>query len=321
MKAAITAVLILLAAVAMANLFHVKQISSVAPPPAPAASAPSQPASRPVTQCALGALPTWNDGLAEICYYDARRPIYGVERRYTSVHIVNREWFDPAAGVKTDRIDDPTAVAVLKLNIAEEVPTENYNYRLLTTLFARRDDLSPLKLVGSSQEWCGSIFNIFRWRDDRLDARTFSYFEGEAEQRLELAVAVRPLEAFLLIARDAVASGDVNNREAAAPYLTQLATARRGPASRTPAPVGCQIRIEPAADVTVPAGRFMARRILLTPGDDAGPLGDALIEVAPPHRVLRYSLGGTAGELRGVERRAYWDAKWGSEHYERGRAP
>ncbi|MDX2199953.1 MAG: hypothetical protein SF069_13410 [Phycisphaerae bacterium] len=321
MKLAITAVVILLAAVAMANLFHVKQISSVEPQPVPTAPASSQPASRPGTRSALGALPVWNDGLAEICYYDARRPIYGVERRYTSVHIVNREWFEPVAGVKTDRIDDPTAVAVLKLNVAEEVPTENYNYRLLTTLFVRRDDLSPLKLVGSSQEWCGSIFNIFRWQDDRLDGRTFSYFEGEAEQTFELAVAVRPLEAFLLIARDAVASGDAQPRERAAPYLAQLAPARRGPASRTPAPLGCQVRVEPAAHATVPAGRFMARRVLLTAGDDAGPLGEALIEVAPPHRVLRYALGGVIGELRDVERRAYWDGKWSSEHYERGRAP
>jgi hypothetical protein len=36
---------------------------------------------------------------------------------------------------------------------------------------------------------------------------------------------------------------------------------------------------------------------------------------------VKYDLGGESGELRFVERRAYWDRKWKSGFYEPGHAP
>jgi len=115
----------------------------------------------------LGSLDTWDDGLAEMSYYRAMDTLYGKPRSYTRVVIINRQWMHPQSGVKTDLIASDS-VQVLKANIVEEIPTENYNYRYQTTIFLDRNDLSPFKMVTSSQEWCGTTFKHLRWSNDEL---------------------------------------------------------------------------------------------------------------------------------------------------------
>ena len=91
-------------------------------------------------QAAIGSLPYWDDGLAEMSYYRATDVIYGKPRGYVRVHMINRQWMDPTTGVKA--VEAPGSIPVLKLNISEEVPTENYNYRYMTSIFLQRNNLA-----------------------------------------------------------------------------------------------------------------------------------------------------------------------------------
>lgn len=272
----------------------------------------------------LGRLKIWDDGLSEMCYFDATDRIYDTERRYTRVTMVNREWLDPTTRVKSDRPitggDNSTAdqrTAVLKLNIAEEIPTENYNYRLLVTVFLNRDTLELEKLTASSQEWCGATFSQWIRQPGGLVIRSFSYFDGEADQTrtLENGVGVYPPDALLLIARNVVAnSRDVrirlgpkvrSNHAATDLVLTGLVSR----AESLNSPFECA------------AGQFDASRVSFT--DESGSIrGTFVIESAVPCRLLSYDFhDGTTGTLRFCERRAYWDRNWPSRYYPKGAAP
>lgn len=260
----------------------------------------------------LGGLPIWDDGLAEMCYYDATTSIYGKPRHYTRVHLVNREWFELESGVKTDQTESATARPVLKLNIAEEIPTANYNYRYLTTLFANRATLWPHKLVVSSQEWCGSTFKHLRWRDDALHVQSFSYFEGAADATTTLPANVLPFEAAFLIAREVALGGappaDVRwlppVRTNRAPRLTPIADAKWE--------VGARSKLQ------VKLGEIECVEVRFT-------LGDATcrfwVETAPPHRLVKFAGFDESFELVGYEHRAYWDARWTSNFYPPNDAP
>ena len=118
-------------------------------------------------------LPVWEDGSSEMSYYDAKDNIYGTPRKYTRIHMLNRQWMEPISGVKVAK-GSPESVAVFKLNIAEEIPTENYDYRYLTTLFLRRPGLEPFKMAVSRQEWFGTTYKQLRWQNKKVTNRSFS---------------------------------------------------------------------------------------------------------------------------------------------------
>lgn len=253
----------------------------------------------------------WDDGLSEMCFYDAELELYAQTRRYTRAHLLNREWFDPAAGVKTDRTGDPTAVAVMKLNIAEEAPTENYNYRYLTTLFAERDSLLPRKLAASSQEWCGNAYQHLRWSEAGLHFRSFSYFEGEAEHDVRMPVEVWPFETVFLLGREYVATGRV-------PTVTRmLAPVRRLRGGPKELGAVSFSRTEPQR-LSTPAGVYDAVEVVM---EASGVAYRLWFDAATPHLLLKFDFPGERGVLRHHERRAYWDRAWRSGFHEPGQAP
>ncbi|MHC4236424.1 MAG: hypothetical protein ACYSUQ_15005, partial [Planctomycetota bacterium] len=147
----------------------------------------------------------WEDGLSEMCYYAASETIYGKERHFIRVHMINRQWMDAASGVKAEP-GSSASVPVFKFVATEEVPAENYNYRYLTTVFLQRRDLSPFKVTVSSQEWCGTTFKHLRWGDQDLEARVFSYFPGEGDGTWRRPAENMPYEALFVIAREVAAS-------------------------------------------------------------------------------------------------------------------
>jgi len=259
----------------------------------------------------LGALPVWDDGLAEICYYDATRVIYGEPRRYTRVHLFNREWFDTAAGVKTEHRDAPAAVAVFKLNIAEEIPTENYNYRFLTTLFIDRAAMKPYKLVSSSQEWCGATYKHLRWSPAGLELRSFSYFEGEAEQAGTAPAEALPQEALFVLARQWTASG-------AAPRSLELLPAMRGSHGVEPQAQTAAVEDEGVQRARSGAGSIDVRVFRVQRGDETQRFR---VDTEAPFRVVSWEGPGETMSLRRVERRAYWDRSSRSREYRPGQAP
>jgi len=257
----------------------------------------------------LSSLPLWDDGLSEMCFYDAVDVIYGQERSYTRVHLFNRQWMSSETGVKAGP-EDPNAVSVFKLNVAEEIPTENYNYRYLTTIFLRRPDLAPFKLAVSSQEWCGTTFKQLRWRSDGLTCKSFSYFGDEGDAEWQLPPNVVPFEALFVIARDVAATGQPRKLRVLAPVRsTHIAEPKVFDAQLVPAR---------AMKHGTALGDSVLRRVEL---DWDGPKTFFAIEDDPPHRLVEFRHGDLRATLTHVERRAYWDRNWGSSFYKPGEAP
>ena len=257
----------------------------------------------------LSALGVWNDELCEIAYYRAVDRIGDRARGYTRVHLLNYQWMVPRSGVKADPLQ-PGALGVFEFNIAEEIPTENYNHRYLTTVFLRRFDLAPLKMVVSSQEWSGATFKHLRWTGDGIAIKSFSSLPGEGDRTWQVAGDVVPYEALFVIARDV--SGTGKSRELAVLPPMRVAHEVKPeilPATLTPQPV---------SDVTTAAGTYRARRIDL---EWDGPPTSFVVEADPPYRLLRFRTGPAHGELLHLERRAYWKPDSTSEFYQPHEAP
>ncbi|MFQ5412983.1 MAG: hypothetical protein ACE5E6_00850 [Phycisphaerae bacterium] len=272
-------------------------------------AAPKETRTTPLTTGLLSGLAIWDDGLCEMSYYRAVDRIYGKQRRYTRVHLLNRQWVGRASGVKTNE-RDADAVPVFKLNIAEEVPVENYNYRYLTTVFLVRPALAPMKMVVSSQEWCGTTFKHLRWLPDGIAVRSFSYFGDEGDRTWRRTVDALPYEGLVVVARDVAASG----RPRTADVLPPMRSNRQVP----PNPTACHIVVASENVVSVPAGRFTARTVDL---NWSGPPTRFVVEASPPYRLIKFDMGDIHAELAHVERRAYWDPQSPSGFYKHGAAP
>jgi hypothetical protein len=256
--------------------------------------------------------PDWDDGLSEMSYYDARDTLYGVERKYTRVHLMNRQWMSRTMGVKCEE-KDPEAVAVFKFVISEEIPTENYNYRYLTTVFVTRPTLTPFKVTQSSQEWCGTTFKHLRWTDSELKVQSFSYFGEEGDQQWSLSPKTSPFEALFFKVRGFASRPQHYNL--AMPVLPPL----RSNHAIEPSPSNVVLEVtEKAEPVRVRAGRFVCKRVIVT-GDGHDHWFD--VETEAPYRVIAFSAGGVEGKLITVERRPYWDRESRSRFYARHKAP
>ena len=133
----------------------------------------------------------WDDGQAEVATYDSHRVIYSKSRSYEATLITVKEDFDPKLYVKADNLlqGQPHPI-VLKLNIAASIPTENYTYHFLTSLFVNRENPSRLiKLTMGSQEWCGNTFKEVQQWDRVATLRYFSYFGGEGDGSFSLPLS------------------------------------------------------------------------------------------------------------------------------------
>lgn len=101
----------------------------------------------------------WEDGLAEVATYAAERVVYGEPRKFDYTLITVKEEFNQQFNVKTDSYQRPDLFPVMKVNEFCAIPTDNYPYHYLTSLFFRRDQPTILyKMTTSSQEWCGNTF-------------------------------------------------------------------------------------------------------------------------------------------------------------------
>ncbi len=285
--------------------------------------------SRVAYPSAFSSLPHWDDGLSEICYYDATDMLYGRSRHYFRVMLLNREWLDPTERVKSEpppvagdasaaasQPDKVEAIGVFKLNIVEEIPTENYNYRHMVTVFLNRASLHPEKLAASSQEWCGTTFKQLQWLPDGLRIRGFSYFQGEADREWTLPAEpiLYPREALYVLVRAAAAA----RTDIPLILLPPMRSNHMPPLVRSESRLSVSGQIETSR---VPFGRFRARRVTLT---ETGGRQTAqfLVEEAAPYRLLsgRFD-SGLSMSLRFAERRAYWDRSKPSKFYRQGAAP
>jgi len=125
----------------------------------------------------------WDDGLAEVAKYQARRVIYGKSRTFESVFITVKEDFTRKYYVKSDTPrSDSSHLPVFKLNMVSSIPTENYPYQYLTSVFVSREaPMKLLKLTNGSQEWCGNTFKLVRGWETPAQLVFHSYFDGQGD--------------------------------------------------------------------------------------------------------------------------------------------
>ncbi len=266
-------------------------------------------------------LPLWEDGLSEMSYYDAKCVIYDKERTYTRVHLMNRQFMNTVHYIKAAK-DFPNPTPAFKFVIAEEVPTENYNYRFLLTSFFERPSLRPIKVSASSQEWCGHVFKQLMWErrpevadaEWSLDVTCYSYHDTEGDRWFPFPkqAHIEAHEGLFLQSRAVVAAGGEPRA------MLMLKTMR---SNHHPDPTPLEAILQPAGKtrkIKVPLGEFEAQRVELK-WDGAETWFD--IETSAPWRLLAFKADDVEGELRLVERRAYWDRSKKSKFYKQGEAP
>ncbi|OON70216.1 hypothetical protein [Hymenobacter sp. CRA2] len=129
----------------------------------------------------------WDDGLAEVTTYAAERVVYKKPRPYELTLITVKEDFNAAFNVKTDDYQRPDLFAVMKVNEFCRVPTDNYPYHYLTSLFFRREDPLQLhKMTTSAQEWCGNTFKALTADADGYQLSYNSYWDGQGTGQYEV---------------------------------------------------------------------------------------------------------------------------------------
>jgi hypothetical protein len=267
----------------------------LAPTPDPTLAATSQISS------AWATASVWDDGLAEVARYRASRVAEGALRDYEAVFITVKEDFDARELVKADPpYGVRPIVTVLKQNVVREIPTPNYDVRMMTSTFVERAlPARLLKLTSGSHEWCGNTWKALRSRDGRATYEWASYFDGEGDgrQALELREGDLAEDQLALVLRGLTFREGVTLETR---LLPSLATTRGG----SPEWQDATIRVVGAESVTVPAGTFRTWRVEVRVGDGFITLW---FDAAGTHPLIKQlSARGDTLELTRLERRAYW---------------
>jgi hypothetical protein len=129
----------------------------------------------------------WDDGLAEVATYEAQRVVYNKTRTFEYTLITVKEDFNKAYNVKTDDYQRSDLFPVMKVNQFCRIPTDNYPYHYLTSLFFRRENpVQVHKITSSSQEWCGNTFKAINLSGDNFNYAYNSYWDGQGEGQMDL---------------------------------------------------------------------------------------------------------------------------------------
>jgi hypothetical protein len=122
----------------------------------------------------------WEQGTAEVAKYQAERIIYGKPRDFEYTLILVKETFNEEFNVKTDDYQRDDLYDVMKVNKFARIPTDNYPYHYMTSVFFRRDQPATLhKLVNTSQEWCGTTAKYFLNQGRNYTFGYNSYWDGQ----------------------------------------------------------------------------------------------------------------------------------------------
>lgn len=245
--------------------------------------------------------PIWDDGLAEVAAYEASREIYGAHRPYEAFLITVKEELDPRTLVKADPpYAGRTLLGVIKQNAVREIPTPNYDYRIMTSTFVeRRNPTALVKLTSGSHEWCGNTWKAVRQREGRTVYDWASYFEGEADGRQELDLDLGDLVEDQL----PVALRGLDFRaglEFEARLLPSFANIHAGPVRWTEA----SFRVVRRETLELPAGTVESWRVEVRHGERRTVWW---FDTAGTHPLVQ--MEGPAGELlrlKHIERRSYW---------------
>jgi hypothetical protein len=112
----------------------------------------------------------WGDGKAEFNIYDAQIVREGAPRPCEVLHIFVRESFDPKQFVKSDKPNQPDAIAVLKLNQIVHLPMGLSITQQMHSSFWRVDNAQLLKFSLTSSDSVGNTY-----KEGRRDNASFAY--------------------------------------------------------------------------------------------------------------------------------------------------
>jgi hypothetical protein len=127
----------------------------------------------------------WFDGTAEISSYQLNQSRYGEPRQGQAVLIYVTEDFLTKEQVKANQKSNQSKL-VLKLNRTKNFLTGIYPYSIMTSSFTYLEEQDPLvKISTSVQEWCGQAYLQLN-KKNNLIVESHSYFEGEADQKINL---------------------------------------------------------------------------------------------------------------------------------------
>jgi len=131
----------------------------------------------------------WYAGKAEITSYKLEQARYGEIRQGNAVMIYVTEPFLNEIQVKADD-NHPDNIPVLKLNATKNYLTGIYPYSIMTSSFYPvHDNQHSLKVSFSAQEWCGQVYTQLNNKSE-FEIKSHSYFEGEADQEIQLKKTV-----------------------------------------------------------------------------------------------------------------------------------
>jgi hypothetical protein len=167
--------------------------------------------SRSIDYDAFGAY--WYQGKAELSSYALEQYRYGEKRDGEAVLIFVTEDFSKEKQVKLDnpQANEQDAQKVLKLNLTKKSVTGIYPYSMMLSVFTPvYDSIPAVKATAIVQEWCGQTFTQLNRRDNKYEARLYSYFEGEGDQNLTIdAMPEDNLWTLLRLNPDQVPTGDM----------------------------------------------------------------------------------------------------------------
>ena len=129
----------------------------------------------------------WGDGKAEFNIYDAQIVREGAPRPCEVLHVLVRESLDPKQLVKTDKPNQPDAIAVLKLNQILHVPTGLFVYQQMHSAFWRVDNAQLLKFSFTSNDSVGNSYKEARREDTGFSYEYRTYSDGMAAGKENVA--------------------------------------------------------------------------------------------------------------------------------------
>lgn len=131
----------------------------------------------------------WYAGNAEITSYKLEMARYGEIREGASVLVYVTEPFAAKKQVKADQ-HHASNIPVLKLNSTKKFLTGLYPYSIMTsTFYPVHDNQHAIKVTNTVQEWCGHVFAQLNNRE-KFDITSYSYFESDGDQQLQLEKSV-----------------------------------------------------------------------------------------------------------------------------------
>ena len=147
----------------------------------------------PVKRDNIGLGPYWFEGKAEISHYTLSQNRYRDVHPGEAVLVFVTEPFLTDKQVKNEKGQLENSTSVLKLNAIQRFTTGIYDYSVMTSVFTPEDLKRyphSLKTTSSSQDWCGQTFMQVNQEKDKYKVEIRSYFENEADQNLNLPIAL-----------------------------------------------------------------------------------------------------------------------------------